>query len=684
MKEIKLMNQTLSGFQGGNFALDLNGDDADIFAQNGIGKTRLFSAYTWVTTGLDSLGRPTFEIKNIHPEDGTYDPEASVETALSVDGKPVVLKKILREKWTSARGKADKRMSGNEKLYYINGVTKTETEYKELVREMLCDEETLSLITNPSAFASLSDKKGVPGWQRQRSILLDIVGDVSADQVIDSDSTLAPLTDLLTRFTVSKNPVDDLKKVAKSGRLTADKAKELIPVRIDEVRRGLPEVAGLDRKELYGQIVQLEAAVNNAQLRLQGIDNGAGIAELSKHLQGLKYDISQLENAYYLEGMKHVTQINARINELTSGKRDKDTRISNLKAAIETNQKRIAGLEAQLQALREKWTLIDAETFQDVTESICAACGQALPADRVEDARTKALANFNRDKAERLLDVETKGKKLRGELDNTIPTLERLHAELMELQAVGEDDQYASLITERDALEAQAKDYTQIPGRAEMLEKKAAIEKQIEESRAGVSQDKDLIQKEINDLTAQLAEVKEKADRFTRREEGEKRIKDLKAEEKQLSKQVEDEEKIIYLCNLFIEKKVAMLDARIQARFQYVQFRLFKKNITNDGVDECCDVLVNGVPYNAGLNSGARIMAGLEICDVLQEHYGIRAPVFVDDAEKFTSPVEMNCQVIRLVASKGVWIQNSDGTKTLIPDDKLRVEKADARKRVAA
>jgi hypothetical protein len=77
-------------------------------------------------------------------------------------------------------------------------------------------------------------------------------------------------------------------------------------------------------------------------------------------------------------------------------------------------------------------------------------------------------------------------------------------------------------------------------------------------------------------------------------------------------------------------------------------------------------------------------MAGLEICDVLQEHYGIRAPVFVDDAEKFTSPVEMNCQVIRLVASKGVWIQNSDGTKTLMPDDKLRVEKASEGKRVAA
>jgi hypothetical protein len=670
MKEIRLIDLNLDNFQGGNFSLTLDGDDADVFAQNGMGKTRLFSGYTWITTGLDSLGRPTFEIKNIHPEDGTYDPEAAVQATLSVDGQRVVLKKIMREKWASVRGKADKRMSGNEKLYSINGVTKIETEYRELLREILCDEETLSLITNPTAFSSIPDKKGVPGWQRQRSILLDIVGDVSAEQVIESDSALAPLTGLLTNFTVSKNPVDDLKKVAKSGRLSADKAKELIPVRIDEQRRMMPDVTGLDRKAIIKNVGVLESAVNDAKLRLSGIDNGAGIAELSKQLQELKYEINTLENQYYLEGMRHVTQMNARINELTSGKQDKDPRINNVKATLAANQTKITGLERQLQTMREKWTAIDAETFQDVTESVCAACGQALPTDRVQEARDKALAHFNQDKAERLLAVETKGKELRGELDRMIPDVERLHALLMELQAVGEDDQYSMLVAERDILKARAEDYSQIPNRAEMLEQKAALEKQIEEIRAGISGNTEVIHKEIVSLEAQLTDAKERADRFTKREQGMARIEELKAEEKKLSKQIEDEERIIYLCNLFIEKKVAMLDSRIQARFKYVQFRLFKKNITNDGVDECCDVLVNGVPYNAGLNSGARIMAGLEICDVLQEHYGIRAPVFVDDAEKFTSPVEMNCQVIRLVASKG--------------DERLRVEKTSKNKRVAA
>ena len=670
MKEIKLIDLSLDNFQGGNFTLKLDGDDADIFAQNGLGKTRLFSGYTWVTTGLDSLGRPTFEIKNIHPEDGTYDPEAAVQAVLSVDGQRIVLKKIMREKWASVRGKADKRMSGNEKLYSINGVAKIETEYRELLREILCDEETLSLITNPTAFAGIPDKKGVPGWQRQRSILLDIVGDVSAEQVIESDSALVPLTGLLKNFTVSKNPVDDLKKVAKSGKLTADKAKELIPVRIDEQRRMMPDVTGLNQNELLENIQLLESQINDAKLRLSGIDNGAGIAELSKELQGLRYDISQLENKYYLEGMKHVVQMNARINELTTGKQDKDRQIQNKKTVIDMNQKRIVGLESQLQTLREKWAAIDAEVFQDSTIDVCPACGQTLPANLVQDARDKALAHFNQDKAERMLSVETRGKELRGELDSTMPVIEQLHAELMELEAVGDDDQYAMLVAERDILKARAEDYSQIPGRAEMLEQKAALEKRIEETRAGLTGDKDTIQNEIDSLTEHLNEVKEKADRFTKREQGTARIEELKAEEKKLSKQVEDEERIIYLCNLFIEKKVAMLDSRIQARFKYVQFRLFKKNITNDGVDECCDVLVNGVPYNAGLNSGARIMAGLEICDVLQEHYGIRAPVFVDDAEKFTSPIEMNCQVIRLVASKG--------------DDTLRVEKTSKNKRVAA
>lgn len=662
MKEIRLKQLELRNFKGMTFTFQPDCQDTDVFGSNASGKTTLADAFSWLLFGKDSLGRSDFEIKNLddagNRESGL---EHGVQGVLVSNGIETVLKRVYHEVWTKKRGSAQSTMTGNTTDYWIDGVPAKENEYRARIAEIFGDETTVRLLTSPTVFPALP-------WQQQRTILLDCCGDITDAQVIATDETLAPLTDLLKRYTVSKAPLDDLKKVVTGRRTEINKQIDQLPVRIDEVRRGLPDVTGLNRKELYENIVQLEAAVNNARLRLQGIDNGAGIAELSKELQGLKYDISQLENAYYLEGMKHVTQINARINELTSGKRDKDTKINSLKTTIELNQRRIAGLEAQLQSLREKWTVIDAETFTDSTEEVCYACGKPLDADKVEDARTKALAHFNQNKAERLLDVETKGKELRGELDNTIPTLERLHAELMELQAVGEDDQYDMLVAERDLFKAKAEDYTQIPGRAEMLEKKAAIEKQIEESRAGVSQDKDAIQNEIDSLTEHLNEIKEKADRFTRREQGEQRIESLKAEEKKLAKEYEELEQQLFLIETFIKTKVSLLTERINGLFEIVRFKLYDIQV-NGGLAECCVATVAGVPYDSGLNSAARTQAGLDIIRTLQRHYGLSCPIWIDNRESCTTIPTMGCQVLSLFVS---------------PEDKvLRVEAAD-KKRVAA
>jgi len=71
-------------------------------------------------------------------------------------------------------------------------------------------------------------------------------------------------------------------------------------------------------------------------------------------------------------------------------------------------------------SLREKWNAIDAEEFQDTTESVCAACGQNLPTERVETAREKAKAAFNSSKAERLATVQESGKQRKIEYDRLL------------------------------------------------------------------------------------------------------------------------------------------------------------------------------------------------------------------------------------------------------------------------
>lgn len=68
---------------------------------------------------------------------------------------------------------------------------------------------------------------------------------------------------------------------------------------------------------------------------------------------------------------------------------------------------------------------------------------------------------------------------------------------------------------------------------------------------------------------------------------------------------------------------------------------------------DCCECTVNGVDYS-DLNSGHRIVAGLDIIRSLSEMYGVSCPIFVDNAEslnEFNVP-DMDAQLILLTVSE--------------------------------
>lgn len=65
-----------------------------------------------------------------------------------------------------------------------------------------------------------------------------------------------------------------------------------------------------------------------------------------------------------------------------------------------------------------------------------------------------------------------------------------------------------------------------------------------------------------------------------------------------------------------------------------------------------CETLYEGVPYGSGLNNAAKINVGLDIINTLSEHYGILAPIFVDNAEAVTKFINVDAQLISLVVSE--------------------------------
>ena len=137
------------------------------------------------------------------------------------------------------------------------------------------------------------------------------------------------------------------------------------------------------------------------------------------------------------------------------------------------------------------------------------------------------------------------------------------------------------------------------------------------------------------------------------------RITELENEMQIKIQAVADIEKNENIINIFNDKKTALLDKEINSRFKYVKFK-FRNELINGGYEDCCEPLVDGVPYSRNLNNGAKINAGLDIINTLQQHYSTYAPVFIDNKESVNKPLDLNCQTIYL---------------TVTEDDKLVINK---------
>jgi hypothetical protein len=91
----------------------------------------------------------------------------------------------------------------------------------------------------------------------------------------------------------------------------------------------------------------------------------------------------------------------------------------------------------------------------------------------------------------------------------------------------------------------------------------------------------------------------------------------------------------------------------VNALFPTVRWRLFRTQI-NGGIEDCCDCLVTTADGRISDNpsDGEWIKAGIEIASVLSAHYGVIAPLFVNNAESVDALPRTSAQTIALVVDR--------------------------------
>lgn len=651
---MKLIRMALENFKGiKKMEFNFGGYDANIYGANGTGKTTVFDAFTWLLFGKASEERANFSPKTITAEGAAHNLDHSVECDIEIDGTTTTFRRVYREVYKKTRGYAEAVLSGHTTDYYINGAPKKEKEYQKFWSEVFDSDEEVKLLTIPSYFAEQLH------WEKRRAILLEICGNISDLSIMETDTELKELSSL-----VGSNSVDEYKRIVKAQKTTVNKKLELIPARIDEATKAIPDNLPTDSKEVMEQrAADLRKAISDAETERASIIAGddkeahtrTEIAELNATLSEAKVKYAEKQRA--ADDAAH-----GKVQEIRELLADAEGSLSGYTRTLEQAKKRVEDIENErnqiLSAHRNKQAEksdMEAEQF-DERLTVCDKCGQALPADKVlnlkavfnerKSSRLSELTAEMNDLVERgkkeaskemLAEAKTEVEEWEHKVNGCRETISAIKIDLNEVQEVAKTEKLPPFET--------TEEYKQITAKIEALK-----------NSKHETPNTDNIDAKIADLRSAEATIMASIAALETEATQKARIAELEQEEKELGKQFEEAEHALYLCEKFTRIKAALLNDKINEHFKTVKFQLFKQNITNDGIDDICDILVptaSGafVPFSDA-NKAARLNAGIEIIGVLGEYYGVELPIFVDNAESVTHIIPTKGQLIRLVVSE--------------------------------
>lgn len=642
---MKLRELKLSNFQGiKRLDVDFKGESVNVYGDNATGKTTVYNAFTWTLFDKASTGAKGFSPKTKGKDGDLHGLDHSAEVVLELEtGQKISYKKVFKEVYTKKRGTAQEVFSGHTTDFYIDGLPVKEKEYTESIQRVLGDAETLKMLTMP--FYVAEDMH----WKERRNLLLEVCGDVADDDVIASNSELAELKGLLLIPNTLEQYYELEDFQAKTVRAMSEINKSLasIPDRIDEAERAKEELeinSGFDQA-----LEDLAEEKTKAELkRLDILSSNKASLEIKREIEEKELEIKDAKRAY--DNNLLIANQKRRADEFELERPISEIRTSLAKANedLEDKKREKARLEAQRERVLAEFDKVVARVWQG--EEVCYACKRPLDEKEVEEAK----ANFLLQRSKDLDRINEEGKEYSKErieevkndiiiLESTIKSIEDKREVLLNSLASFKQTEIATELFE-DTKEAQ-----KLGEELKLLlERKNDVRALVEERTQKIDEDLEIIKSEI----AKHERLKARALTNERQDE---RIAELQAEETRLARQYQEEQKALYLCELFTRQKVSMLDDKINSVFNRVRFQLFIEQV-NGGVREDCEVLVPAedgrlVPFALANNAG-KINAGLEIIDTLAKHLGKSMPLFVDNAESVTKLQKTDAQVIRLIVSE--------------------------------
>lgn len=624
MKLTQLNLQNFKGIEFGDFRFTNN---TIIRGDNATGKTTVFDALCWLLFGKDSLDRADFQIKTLKNGEPVHNVNHMVQAAFdNEDGTGFTLKRIYREKYSNPRG-GEVKLTGHTTDYFINDVPSKEKEYKAFINNMI-NEDVFKLITNPLFFNEQYT------WQNRRKLLLEMCGDVDDASVINSKDELKRLTELL-----NGRSVDEQRKIIASKKTAINKELDMIPVRIDEAVKCKPTPLEAEQK-LKDDIATIETAIKQLEEDKSVIVNGLDGAERTAKIREVKRKLadrkSQLMNEHTdnERRLEHEYKLSLVQLQMVESERDRyKDREYELDSQIKQEEARIEKLQAEFDTFNK----------QQFDDENCPTCGQPYPAEK----RAELEAMFNIQKATNLEEWQKLIDSAKALRQNYIE-----QKEIMQVKADGMSSQIEELSNTKDTKQKAMNEVGEVDldNDVQVNDLKAELFMlELDEDNTNDDQLK-RIDSELSELADKRSTLQTELTKYDVIRDITKRINELEQEQQRLINEKNLIDETAFLLDEFVKAKVEMLEDTINKHFTITTFKMANV-LVNGSVEDCCETMVDGVPYRS-LNNAARINAGIDIINALTKFYNVTAPVFIDNAEAVTKFVNCNSQTVKLIVDE--------------------------------
>lgn len=653
MKKIIIKRIILSNFRGQNINVCFDSDKVFILGRNGIGKSSIIKGFNWLLSGFTaSTENKNGNLYNNMETQNENSPLAEVEASILIDDLEFNIKRTAKCKFERKRG-SDIYVKSNSDEYfvYIDSILYSTSDFNAWIERNICPLNMLTYCLNGEFFTTLAEDDK----DKARKVLQNIIGEIN-DNDFKGDYSI--LFEMMKRY-----PIDELTNQTKNKIKPIKQRLEELPSLIESKQNDLAEYRQIDFDAILVEIEEKKKGIEDIDKAILGASESIKplIDKRNKELieiEDKKHELNMKLADFNIKQEELPNKLKQELKHIEEDNRKAQAFNANQQANIKRCKEAIANLEADIERYRSyREKLIDKRdevvnlVFDD---DKCSYCGQTLPYDKLEEARSK----FNDNKRDKINLIVEDGR-------NNNKRIEEAQSKIAELKKVLDQESIPMEIKNTAELEQAIKEAIDTMIRFQDLDEYKDLEKEINELTENITKIPEHDNSSLITMKKKLIDDKEELDRkyglVSKMKDIEKDIKELTAERKEHGIQLAKLEGLLSQIKEYEREKAKIISSRVNDLLQYSVIEMERLQKDGSKADSCTICRADGVKYST-VNDASRILIKADIQRMFNLYYGVSMPIWIDNAsliDKSSLPQYDECQMIYILnADSDLKIEN--------------------------